>query len=712
MKEENAALCRALSSLTGVSVSPIYPDSPEQFYDEACAARFCRECPYQQKNEFNTHLYGLSEAYRWDGHFIYYCPKAMVFVAAAILDGSGSLGGGMIAGPIVMGDIQDITCYTEYPYSRSAIEQLPRMTTLQVRQLALLLSASASSLHHSSFEQKRSYDQQQFLNAIYDMRSKYMDEKEHYDYILSAENQLCELIRKQDRAGSQDLLNRLLGHIFFYHAGNISDIKARTLELIVIISRSVISSGADVGDIFRYSAAYMQEIDHCDSVDQLSRWLSAVIEQFIAVSFDYADIRHSDIVFKTMDYIRSNCLRRITLEEIAGEVYLSKSYLSSIFKQETGMSITDYINQARVNHSKKLLTATAMPLIDIANECCFGDQSYFSRVFKKYQGVSPKSTGTTCPSAPEQPPTGGCFSWQELAYPPPVKAAPDNVQALRPVRRRLHRQGVRSAVHLPQRALRPDGALNAQDLPRLAPQQRLQAAAQRRFRRHAPRREAGALEHIGVVEPPPRMGPYHGARPLQRREPEIRLQLRPRRGIQQRRRLQHPPHLLRRPAALQRGDVLGLAEQQAPGVDDLAVQHRPILAVHQRQHGRVDDAAPHPRLHRAAGTAENVQQVVAAEQAGGLQNDALHLPGQLPQQLPQRHLQRAAHAAAGDIPYRRAAAAENGAVHTGGAELVLDDAAGDALTRQPAVVCLQKRGLSRAQEPRYHIQLRHFRYAP
>ena len=190
MKEENAALCRALSSLTGISVSPIYPDSPEQFYEEACAARFCRQCPYQQKNEFNTHLYGLSEAYRWDGHFIYYCPKAMVFVAAAILDSSGSLGGGMIAGPIVMGDIQDITCYTEYPYSRSTIEQLPRMTTLQVRQLALLLSAAASSLHHGSFEQKRSYDQQQFLNAIYDMRSKYMDEKEHYGYILSAENQV------------------------------------------------------------------------------------------------------------------------------------------------------------------------------------------------------------------------------------------------------------------------------------------------------------------------------------------------------------------------------------------------------------------------------------------------------------------------------------------------------------------------------------------
>ena len=39
----------------------------------------------QAVDEFNTHFYGLSEAYRWDGKFIYYCPMAMIFVAAAIL---------------------------------------------------------------------------------------------------------------------------------------------------------------------------------------------------------------------------------------------------------------------------------------------------------------------------------------------------------------------------------------------------------------------------------------------------------------------------------------------------------------------------------------------------------------------------------------------------------------------------------------------------
>lgn len=390
MKEKIVNLCASISNLTGISVSPIFPDSPELFYQQACCARFCEKCPYLQKNEWNTHFYGLSEAYRWDGHFIYYCPKAMTFVATAVLDSTGSLGGGMIAGPIIMGDIQDITCYIEYPFARHEIEKLPHKTTLQVRQLSQLMSVAASGIHYGSFEQNRIYDQQHFLNTIYDMRDKYMDEQEHYDYILEAEEQLSNLIRKRDRNGSQDLLNRLLGHIFFYHAGNLTDIKARTLELIVIISRSVISIGAAVGDIFRYSAAYMQQIDRFTSVDQLSKWLSEIIDQFLAVSFDYIDIKHSDIVFKAMDYIRDNSLKRITLEDVANQVYLSKSYLSSIFKQEVGISIVDYINQMRIAHSKTLLTNTGLTLVEIANECCFGDQSYFSRVFKQHEGVTPK----------------------------------------------------------------------------------------------------------------------------------------------------------------------------------------------------------------------------------------------------------------------------------------------------------------------------------
>ena len=106
------------------------------------------------------------------------------------------------------------------------------------------------------------------------------------------------------------------------------------------------------------------------------------------------DITERDLVFTIFGSGCSSLMTYpagdITLEDVANEVFLSKAYLSSIFKQETGMSIINYINQARVAHSKKLLATTSMSLIDIANECSFGDQSYFSRVFKRYEGVSPK----------------------------------------------------------------------------------------------------------------------------------------------------------------------------------------------------------------------------------------------------------------------------------------------------------------------------------
>lgn len=390
MVEKCSALCQNLQSLTGINMTPIYPDEQELFAQRLCPDRFCLGCPYGAKNEFNTHFYGLSEAYRWDGKFIYYCPMAMIFVAAAILSEDGGLAGGIIAGPIIMGEIEDSICYNEHPELRGDMEKIPRLSTVQVSQLAEMLCTMTGGLYYESFTAKRSYNQQQFLNAIYDMRENYMGDSEHYDYILTAETQLCKLISSHDRDGAQDLLDRLLGHIFFYHAGDLAEIKARTLELIVVISRSVIAGGAHVGDIFRYNTTYLQEITRCSSIDALSRWLSDIVQRFIAVSFDYTDIKHSDIVYKTMDYIRKNCLRKLSLEEIANAVYLSKAYLSNIFKQETGISITEFINRARIDYSKKLLRETSLSLVDIANECCFGDQSYFSRVFKKYEGMSPK----------------------------------------------------------------------------------------------------------------------------------------------------------------------------------------------------------------------------------------------------------------------------------------------------------------------------------
>ena len=82
--------------------------------------------------------------------------------------------------------------------------------------------------------------------------------------------------------------------------------------------------------------------------------------------------------------------RQITLDETAEHVHLHPSYFSTLFKQSTGSSFKEYLNMVRIEESKRLLANTDFSIIDIAIAAGFEDQSYFSKVFKKYTGITPK----------------------------------------------------------------------------------------------------------------------------------------------------------------------------------------------------------------------------------------------------------------------------------------------------------------------------------
>ena len=90
-----------------------------------------------------------------------------------------------------------------------------------------------------------------------------------------------------------------------------------------------------------------------------------------------------------MDYIKTNYREKITLDDVANYAYLSKSYLSKIFKEEMDCTLTAYINKVRVEKSKQLLLDERISLADIAGQVGFEDQSYFTKVFKKVTGISP-----------------------------------------------------------------------------------------------------------------------------------------------------------------------------------------------------------------------------------------------------------------------------------------------------------------------------------
>ena len=99
---------------------------------------------------------------------------------------------------------------------------------------------------------------------------------------------------------------------------------------------------------------------------------------------------YSSVVQKAIMCINSDLAANLTLSNLAKIQNVSAGYLSSIFKKETGKTITDYINSRRIKLAKELLVSTRLQVQTIALHCGIVDVHYFSKIFKKYTGKTPK----------------------------------------------------------------------------------------------------------------------------------------------------------------------------------------------------------------------------------------------------------------------------------------------------------------------------------
>ena len=95
------------------------------------------------------------------------------------------------------------------------------------------------------------------------------------------------------------------------------------------------------------------------------------------------------IVSSAIDFIKKNYSNKLSLDLISKHCYCNSAYLSHLFKKVVGISITDYINMCRIERAKHLLDVTNLTITQISGEVGFSDPSYFSKMFKKLQGVYP-----------------------------------------------------------------------------------------------------------------------------------------------------------------------------------------------------------------------------------------------------------------------------------------------------------------------------------
>jgi two-component system, response regulator YesN len=351
----------------------------------------------------NSHLYGCYEAERFGGRFIYFCPLGLTHWASPVIQ-DGVVVGALLGGPVHLVEpedflIEDLVAKTGihpdyWAELRRQMDRVSVLPTERANALSELLFLVCQTISDGSFlalqEKNNAVDMQAKLwEQINFIKSYAQKVDEDMAYPIKKEDQLLEKIELGDKPASQRILNEILGHIFFSSSGSLDVMKARVLELTVLLSRAAIRGGADILQIFGLNFTYLNKISSFHNIDEIAYWLSGIMARFTDQVFNLTNVKHKDVIFRAFVYIKKNYMNRVTLEDTAAYVYLSPAYFSRIFKAETGDNFNVFVNRTRIDAAKILLLNEKIPLADISTSIGFEGQSYFSKVFKRMTGVSP-----------------------------------------------------------------------------------------------------------------------------------------------------------------------------------------------------------------------------------------------------------------------------------------------------------------------------------
>lgn len=209
-------------------------------------------------------------------------------------------------------------------------------------------------------------------------------------YPYEKEKELISKVKSGNVREANAVLNDLLGYVLFSKGSSFDIIKTRAVELCALLSRTAIEGGASADTMLNLNGQFLKSLQQASTLDNLCHLLQKIVETFSESMFKNLPEKNTELIRKAMLYISEHFNTPMTLEQVADHVHLHPAYFSTLFKNSTGCSFKEYLNKIRIEESKLLLLNTDFSIIDIAIAVGFEDQSYFSKVFKKYTGTTPK----------------------------------------------------------------------------------------------------------------------------------------------------------------------------------------------------------------------------------------------------------------------------------------------------------------------------------
>ena len=365
-----------------------------KFSEHPKAALFCQLCKkfYHSTEKLAPHevpcsamhCAAIQEARKLGGSHIYTCPIGFYFWTSPFFSGERYAGALTSSGAAAV-DKQLIqermfsVCEGKISQAEIAryLEDVPERSLEEIKVLAQMLQLCA---------EKISYREVQWTDTAGSYsRPDYMGCQRTF---MEQERSLIASLRRGDNDEARNTVRELLNSLNTVSGGSLERLKLKAMELVVMLSRTEANSENGEG-LIEANNRYLRRIEDSGSIEEIFAAMYLILEQMAGKIFSFRGVRHASALRKAERFIWENYTRKISLKEIADVSGLSAPYFSTIFKDEMGENLSNYLNRLRVEKASAMLRETEFPINGISEACGFEDQSWFSKVFKNYTGFSP-----------------------------------------------------------------------------------------------------------------------------------------------------------------------------------------------------------------------------------------------------------------------------------------------------------------------------------
>lgn len=193
-------------------------------------------------------------------------------------------------------------------------------------------------------------------------------------------------VKKGDLTKILEQINKIFYNIMNF-GWDINALKRACHELVFILEHY----RNDNGMISLYELLSYNKIDTemWYYIEDIKMWFIDQFKKAISNCSDIQDLRYSPKIQKAIDFINKNYSKPITSKDICSWLGISEFYLSRLFKKETGLTLTEYLTNYRIEVSKTLLSSGKYKIYEIAEMVGYKNSQYFSHVFKKITGKNP-----------------------------------------------------------------------------------------------------------------------------------------------------------------------------------------------------------------------------------------------------------------------------------------------------------------------------------